>query len=298
LFPECGYRFAIHAYSLDNSDNYLHSRVEVKGVFAVFGNPIAHSRSPQIHQAFAAQERRKLIYERRLVLIDDFERAAREFFATGGVGANVTVPFKYEAFRLADVLTERAKAAKAVNTLFWRDGYLLGDNTDGIGLVHAIKELLSFSLHNRHILLLGAGGAACGVIQPLLQQQPASLTIANRTVEKARVLAQEHAVNWCELTQIEPHYDVIINATSGSLHGQEVPVAPIVLARAQLVYDMMYARELTPFLLQAQAAGCTKLADGLSMLVAQAAASYELWHGFRPDIRSVTRQMREEMEQS
>ncbi|PIT57467.1 shikimate dehydrogenase [Snodgrassella alvi] len=267
-------------------------------MFVVFGNPIAHSRSPQIHQAFAAQEGRKLIYERRLVPLDGFAKTAREFFATGGTGANVTVPFKHEAFRLADVLTARAEAAKAVNTLFWRDGHLLGDNTDGIGLVRAIEELLSFSLHNKHILLLGAGGAARGVILPLLQQQPASLMIANRSVDKAQALAQEHSVNWCELTQIEPHYDVIINATSGSLHGQELPVPPAVLVRAQLVYDMMYAQKLTPFLLQAQAAGCTKLADGLGMLVAQAAASYELWHGFRPDIWPVSRQMREEMVQS
>ncbi|MCO6522083.1 MAG: shikimate dehydrogenase [Snodgrassella sp.] len=267
-------------------------------VFVVFGNPIAHSRSPQIHQAFAAQERRKLIYERCLVPFDEFAKTARDFFVTGGIGANVTVPFKHEAFELADILTARAQAAKAVNTLFWRDGHLLGDNTDGIGLVRAIEELMSFSLHDKHILLLGAGGAACGVIQPLLQQQPASLTIANRSVDKAQALAQAHQVNWCKLNQIEPHYDVIINATSGSLHGQELPVPSAVLARAQLVFDMMYARKLTPFLLQAQAAGCSQLADGLGMLVAQAAASYELWHGFRPDIRSVTSQIRVEMEQA
>lgn len=267
-------------------------------IFAVLGNPVAHSRSPQIHQAFAAQHGQKLIYERRLIALDDFAAQAREFFKAGGTGANVTVPFKHEAYILADVLTERAKAAKAVNTLFWRNGQLLGDNTDGIGLVRAIEELLSFSLSNKHILLLGAGGAACGVIQPLLQQLPASLTIANRSAEKAQLLAQEHNVNWCAVTQIKPEYDVIINATSGSLHGQKLPVSAPVLARAQLVYDMMYSAKLTPFLLQAHEAGCRNLADGLGMLVAQAAASYALWHGFNPDIRPVTEQIRKEMEQS
>ncbi|WP_370470011.1 shikimate dehydrogenase [Snodgrassella alvi] len=265
-------------------------------MFAVFGNPIAHSRSPQIHQAFAAQEGRELIYERRLAPMNEFAATAKAFFATGGVGANVTVPFKHEAFTLADKLTSRAEAAKAVNTLFWHDNCLLGDNTDGIGLVRAIEELLSFSLFNQHILLLGAGGAARGVIQPLLQQHPASLTIANRTVHKVQSLAQEHEVSWCEYHQIQPQYDVIINATSGSLYGQTLPIPSAVLAKAKLAYDMMYAAELTPYLLQAKTAGCPLLADGLGMLVAQAAASYELWHGFRPDIRPVTEQMRAEME--
>lgn len=266
-------------------------------MFAVFGNPIAHSRSPQIHQAFAVQEGRKLFYERCLVPMNDFAATVTAFFASGGIGANVTVPFKHEAFALVDKLTPRAEAAKAVNTLLWHDGCLLGDNTDGVGLVRAIEELLSFSLYNQHILLLGAGGAARGAVQPLLQQQPASLTIANRSVHKVQSLAQEHELSWCEYHQIQPNYDIIINATSGSLYGQTLPVPSAVLAEAKLAYDMMYAPKLTPFLQQAQVAGCRQQADGLGMLVAQAAASYELWHGFRPDIGPVTEQMRAEMEE-
>lgn len=266
-------------------------------LFAVFGNPVAHSWSPQIHQSFARQEGRQLVYERQLIPIDSFAEVAQEFFQSGGVGANITVPFKTEAFQLADEVSSRARAAQAVNTLFMRDGILFADNTDGIGLVRAIQELLNFSLHDKRILLLGAGGAAQGVILPLLQQRPAQLIIANRTEAKAEKLAVEFGTAWVPVNEIRPHYDIIINATSGSLQGQMLPIAPAVLAKAELVYDMMYAKGPTLFLKQAQQAGCVNTADGLSMLVAQAAESYYLWHGFQPDISAVVSAIRQQMGQ-
>ena len=265
-------------------------------MFAVFGNPVAHSWSPQIHQAFAHQQGRNLVYERRLIPIDNFAREVNKFFQNGGIGANVTVPFKTEAFLLANELSSRARAAQAVNTLMWRDNCLYADNTDGIGLVRAIKEIINLSLRDKRILLLGAGGAARGVIQPLLEQQPAQFTLANRTATKAEQLAAEFGIESLPVNEITPVYDVIINATSGSLHGQSIQIAPSVLGNAELVYDMMYAKEPTAFLLQAQQASCQKIADGLGMLVAQAAESYFLWHGFQPDIASVVSLIRQQME--
>lgn len=266
-------------------------------MFAVFGNPVAHSWSPQIHQAFAHQEGRGLVYERRLVPIGSFAEVVTDFFKRGGIGANVTVPFKTEAFHLADEISPRAQAAQAVNTLFCKFGHLFADNTDGIGLVRAIQELLNFSLHNKRILLLGAGGAARGVIQPLILQQPAVLTIANRTIAKADLLASEFNINALPINQVKADYDIIINATSCSLQGQVIPLSPAILGRADLVYDMMYAQKLTPFLQLAQQAGCKQVADGLSMLVAQAAESYYLWHGFHPDIALVVALIRQQLGQ-
>ncbi|MDF7675707.1 shikimate dehydrogenase [Neisseriaceae bacterium ESL0693] len=265
-------------------------------LFAVFGNPVEHSLSPQIHQAFARQQQIPLIYQRRHAPLDGFTRAVEDFIQAGGIGANVTVPFKTEAYALADQLTPRAKAAQAVNTLFWRQGQLWGDNTDGEGLIQDISVLQKFDLKNKNILILGAGGAARGIILPLVQQQPAGLTIANRSRHKAQQLAQLFNVQSCDLDDIKPDYDVIINATSGSLQGQSLSLADGVLAHAQMAYDLMYAREPTIFLQQAQEAGCHNVIDGLGMLVAQAAISYQWWHGFKPDILPVVTQLRHEMQ--
>lgn len=264
-------------------------------LFAVFGNPIAHSLSPRIHQAFAAEEGRRLDYQPRLAPLDGFAAAVGEFIAQGGVGANVTLPFKTAAFSLADEHTERAESAGAVNTLFWRNGRLLGDNTDGIGLVRALTQLHGYPLRHKHILLLGAGGAARGVIGSLLQQQPASLTLANRTLANAQQLAAVFGLGAVAMEKLQPQYDIIINATSGSLQAQALPLSMELLARAELAYDMMYAAQPTVFLQQAQQAGCGSGVDGLGMLVAQAAASYELWHGFNPDIQPVWQQLRQTM---
>ena len=267
-------------------------------VYAVFGNPIAHSRSPQIHQAFAAQEGVVIEYRRILAPVKGFATALAAFFADGGQGCNVTVPFKTEAHALADGLSARARAAGAVNTLQRRDdGSLYGDNTDGIGLVHDITVLQGVSLRDRHILIAGAGGAARGAVLPLLAEAPASLTIANRTADKARQLGDEFAVEGVGYEAVaERRFDVVINATSGSLHGAWPPLSNALLGRAALVYDMMYAAAPTPFLQHARVCGAAAVADGLGMLVAQAAAAYTLWRGFAPQVAPVVAAMRREME--
>ncbi|WP_066569269.1 shikimate dehydrogenase [Snodgrassella sp. CFCC 13594] len=269
--------------------------------YAVFGHPIAHSRSPQIHRLFAQQEGRDLVYQAILAPLDDFPGAVRSFLAAGGVGANVTVPFKAQAFAMADQCTTRAQAAHAVNTLFWHEGTLLGDNTDGVGLIRDITQLQGMDLRGKRILLLGAGGAAQGVLTPLWAQHPKSLTVANRTLHNAKVLQDAFPsidLRISTLGDLDDDYDVVINATSGSLQGIDLPVATSVLGRAEFVYDMMYAPQLTPFLQAARQAGCLKVADGLGMLVAQAAASYALWHGFEPDVAMVVDAVRANMEQA
>lgn len=265
--------------------------------YAVFGNPVAHSRSPQIHRLFARQQGLPIEYKCILAPLHDFGGAARTFFAHGGVGANVTVPFKTEAFKLSDEVSSRAATARAVNTLCYRpDGTIYGDNTDGVGLVQDITELQHFALAGRRVLLLGAGGAARGVIAPLQQYRPQSITLANRTAERARLLADDFGIGWVEFKAVRADYDVVINATSGSLHGDMLPVAANVLGEAELVYDMMYAAQLTPFLQRAQQAGAPRVVDGLGMLVAQAAASYERWRGFKPQLAPVVAAVRADME--
>lgn len=258
--------------------------------YAVFGNPISHSKSPRIHALFAAQTGQDISYEALLVPLDRFADAVRTFTASGGKGANVTVPFKEEAFRLATVLTSRARAAGAVNTLSFADDAIHGDNTDGAGLVRDLKANLGCDLAGKRILLLGAGGAARGVILPLLDAQPATLTLANRTEEKAFRLAleftgflKEGAVlpEACGFGQLAGRqFDLVINATSAGLSDAELPLPPHVFAAHGLAYEMLYGRE-TPFLRQARAAGA-RCADGLGMLVEQAAEAFFVWRGVRP----------------
>lgn len=264
-------------------------------LFAVFGNPIAHSLSPQIHQAFARQHQTELTYQHRLVPLDGFINAIKDFTQEGGVGANITVPFKTEAYKLVEQLTERARAAQAVNTLFWQQGKLWGDNTDGEGLIRDITEHHHFELKQKRILLLGAGGAARGLILPLLQQQPLSLTIANRTFVRAQQLAELFDIEVKPVFQLQPDYDVIINATSSSLNNAPLPLASEIFKHAELAYDLMYGNQPTVFLQQAKKNGCSQTIDGLGMLVAQAAASYRLWHRFQPDIQPVIQQLRQKI---
>ncbi|WP_037585718.1 shikimate dehydrogenase [Stenoxybacter acetivorans] len=266
--------------------------------YAVFGNPVAHSRSPQIHALFAEQQGLPIRYERILTTQACFQAAVTQFFAEGGQGANITVPFKTEAFARADTLSPRAQAAGAVNTLcLCPDGKIFGDNTDGIGLVRDIVQLNGFSLNNQRILLLGAGGAARGVLQPLLAEKPISLTIANRTLEKAKQLAHDFDTAYSSFSELSAQtFDVIINATSGSLSGDLLPISDTVLAKSQLSYDMMYAAKPTLFLEHAAEQGCPLCLDGLGMLVSQAAASYSLWRGFEPDVQTVLKELRKELE--
>jgi shikimate dehydrogenase len=272
--------------------------------YGVFGNPIAHSKSPLIHQLFAEQTGQLLGYEPLLAPLDDFCGFARDFFATGGMGANVTVPFKEQAFRLVDQLSARASRAGAVNTLKrLEDGRLLGDNTDGAGLVRDLLVNAGISLQGRRILLLGAGGAARGVLEPLLAEQPAALVIANRTVEKAEQLAHEFAdlgpVVASAYDWLDESVDLIINGTSASLAGELPPLAEsLVQPGHTCCYDMMYGAEPTPFNRWATRLGAQPALDGLGMLVEQAAEAFYLWRGVRPQTAPVREHLRQLLQAS
>ena len=265
--------------------------------YGVFGNPIGHSKSPLIHKMFAEQTGQQLTYEALLAPLDGFAEFAKAFFAEGK-GANVTVPFKEQAYQLADSLTARAERAGAVNTLMRTDdGSLLGDNTDGAGLVRDLQENAGFSLRDKRILLLGAGGAVRGVLEPILQQQPAALVIANRTVAKAELLAQLFAdmgpVVASGFDWIDTPVDLIINGTSASLAGELPPIAPgLIKPGHTLCYDMMYSKEPTAFNRWAGEHGAARTLDGLGMLAEQAAEAFYLWRGVRPDTAPVLAELR------
>jgi len=263
--------------------------------YGVVGNPVAHSRSPDIHARFATQTGQNMCYERLLAPLDGFTATVREFFAQGGKGLNVTLPFKLEAHALADKLTDRARAAGAVNTLKFEEGYLLGDNTDGAGLVTDIERNAATPIKGKRLLLLGAGGAARGAILPLLQAGADSLTIANRTAEKAAVLIAEFAglgqVKACDFRGLQGEFDIVINATSASLNDQLPNVSPEVFGSGTLAYDMMYANDATVFMRFAGEQGA-RARDGFGMLVEQAAESFFLWRGVRPDTAKIFPQLR------
>ncbi len=267
-------------------------------LYCVFGNPIAHSKSPAIHAAFARQTGQDLHYEARLAPIDDFAGALALFRADGGRGANVTVPFKEDAYRLCSRLTPRAARAAAVNTLCVNDGELLGDNTDGAGLVSDLTGRLAVDLAGKRILLLGAGGAARGVIAPLLAQSPALLAVANRSTDKAAALAEVFAdlgpLQALSFAELAGHgWDVVINATSASLAGATLPLPAGLFAPGALAYDMMYGAADTPFMAQARSLGAVQVADGLGMLVEQAAEAFALWRGVRPQTAPVLADLRQ-----
>jgi shikimate dehydrogenase len=266
--------------------------------YAVMGNPVAHSKSPEIHKQFAHQFNHNIEYTALWVDTDGFADAMEQYRAEGGKGFNITVPFKLEAFRLADNLSDRAKLAGAVNTIrFEPDGKIFGDNTDGTGLVHDLTKNLNVHLRGKKILVLGAGGAVRGVLGPLLKQNPAVLVIANRTVAKAKELSQTfaqfgkvEAIGYDDL--VGKRFDVVINGTSASLKGEMPPLPVNLFANNAVAYDMMYGDKPTPFLEWAMLHGAAIAADGLGMLVEQAAESYLLWRGVRPDTRPVIQQLR------
>jgi len=266
-------------------------------LYCVFGNPIAHSKSPAIHAAFAAVSGQDLVYEARLAAVDGFKQAISEFVAAGGKGANVTVPFKEEAFRLATRLSERAARAGAVNTLAFNGAEIFGDNTDGAGLVRDITHNLGFSLAGKRILLLGAGGASRGVIAPLLAEQPVSLFIANRSADKALLLAEAFSgmapVDAGSFAKTAgKSFDLVINATSASLSGESLPLPPGIFASGSLAYDMMYGKGETLFLALAREQGAAQRADGLGMLVEQAAEAFFVWRSVRPATAQVLADLR------
>ncbi|MDH4559603.1 shikimate dehydrogenase [Pseudomonas sp. BN411] len=270
--------------------------------YCVFGNPIGHSKSPLIHGLFAEQTGQQLTYEAVLAPLDDFTGCARQFFATGK-GGNVTVPFKEQAYQLAGSLSARAQRAGAVNTLKkLDDGSLLGDNTDGAGLVRDLTRNAGLDLAGKRILLLGAGGAARGVIEPLLAEKPAALVVANRTVGKAEALAQLFAdlgpVSASGFDWLEEPVDLIINGTSASLAGDLPPISPSLIKPGHTVcYDMMYGKEMTAFNRWAAEHGAARTLDGLGMLVEQAAEAFLLWRGVLPDSAPVLAELRRQLAQ-
>jgi shikimate dehydrogenase len=259
--------------------------------YAVFGKPISHSKSPRIHRLFAEQTGQSLSYEAYEVAPEQFSRAVSDFFADGGKGINCTVPLKELAWAACTERTPRAELAKAVNTLAVQaDGTLLGDNTDGVGLVRDLIDNHAVTLSGKHLLILGAGGATRGILTPLLEQTPACLVIANRTVEKAEQLANEFALGvvGCGFESLAAQsFDVIINATSASLSG-ELPCLPSEILAAQGVcYDLAYSNEPTAFVRWGQDQHAAQSLDGLGMLVEQAAEAFLLWRGVRPNSRAV-----------
>ncbi|MEF8750122.1 MAG: shikimate dehydrogenase [Candidatus Accumulibacter propinquus] len=265
--------------------------------YGVFGHPVAHSKSPAIHAAFAAQCGHDLSYEAILAPLDGFADSLCAFVAAGGRGANVTVPFKEEACRLATRLTPRAAQAGAVNTLVFDSSGMLGDNTDGAGLLRDLTNNLGCRITGQRLLLLGAGGAARGVVGPLLEARPAALVIANRTAARAADLAERFAgrgpLRACGYPDLAGEsFDLVINATSASLGGETPYLPERVFAFGSLAYDMMYGRGETPFLLLARAQGAARLADGLGMLVEQAAEAFRFWRGVLPDSAPVLAMLR------
>jgi shikimate dehydrogenase len=264
------------------------------------GNPIAHSLSPRIHHLFAQQTGQSLSYEALLVEADSFPQAVAAFQKAGGKGLNVTVPFKQEAYEIADVLSPRAQRAGAVNTLsIGDDGKLCGDNTDGVGLVRDLTENLKLTLTGKQILLVGAGGAARGVLAPLLAQRPSRLFIGNRTPERAEQLAAAFTdlgdVAGCGFDALSGlSFDIVINATAAGLQGDVPELPDSVIATHSCCYDMMYGSEPTAFVRHAQQRGAKSSFDGLGMLVEQAAESFLIWRGVLPDTRPVIEALRQQ----
>lgn len=271
--------------------------------YAVFGNPVAQSKSPAIHARFAEQTGEQLQYSKQLVAEDAFSETADAFFAAGGKGLNITVPFKQDAYSYAAKLTVRARRAGAVNTLTMREGVVQGDTTDGVGMLRDITENLGWTVAGQRVLVLGAGGAVRGILEPLLEQQPQHVVIANRTVSKALQLSKAFAemgyILGCDIDMLPgQRFDLIINGTSASLQGSLPPLPDDLLHEGGRAYDMMYSAQPTVFLQWAQQHGAAATADGLGMLVEQAAESFSIWRGVRPATQPVISAIRQELQAS
>ncbi len=271
--------------------------------YCVMGNPVEHSRSPWIHSRFAALTGQNLQYTRQLVPLDGFAQAVRTFAQAGGRGCNVTVPFKLEAAQCATTRSERVQLAAAANTLVFQDGAIHADNTDGLGLVADIQRNAGVPLAGCDVLLVGAGGAAAGVLGPLLHEAPRSVAVVNRTAARAQALVQTHTplatlqkteLLALDMQALERDFDIIINATASSLAGAGVPVPAHVLRPGSLAYDMMYGAAAQPFLDWATRHGAQPR-DGLGMLVEQAAEAFALWRGVRPPSAQVLAELRSAM---
>lgn len=269
--------------------------------YAVFGNPIKQSKSPAIHAAFAKQCDQRMQYRAVLVDVEGFEAAARKFFTAGGAGLNITVPFKREAFAFADRLSDRAIRAGAVNTLsLAADGGIEGDNTDGIGLVRDMIANLGWVVQGLRVLIIGSGGAVRGVLEPLLREKPRELLIVNRTASKAEQLAAEFAdiapLEGGGYSMIgERQFDLIINGTSAGLTGEMPELPDSLLTERSCCYDMVYGAEPTAFMRWAAHHAAWAVADGLGMLIEQAAQSFYIWRHVRPETRPVILQLRDQL---
>lgn len=268
--------------------------------YCVMGHPVAHSRSPWIHARFAELTGQRMTYGRQLVPLDGFDTAVRDFIAQGGQGCNVTVPFKFEAAALAPHLSDRARLAEAANTLHVRPEGLYADNTDGAGLVHDIEQHAGVAIAGQDLLLVGAGGAAAGVLAPLIAAGARRIVVANRTLDKADALVARHAalasahgcqLDSCDLVAVTGRFGIVVNASASSLAGAQVPVPATVLADGALAVDMMYGPAAAGFLGWAREHGATAR-DGLGMLVEQAAESFTLWRGVRPPSAQVLAELR------
>lgn len=266
--------------------------------YGVMGYPVSHSRSPVIHRLFALQTGQDIQYELLQVAPDKLETAVRQFQRTGGKGLNITVPHKSAVVRLVDHLSERGSTAGAVNTLTFRDSHIHGDNTDGIGLVRDLVVNLGLSIEGANILVLGAGGATRGIVGPLLELSPGSLRIANRTLDKAQILARHFSsfgpVSACRfnVVPVDAGYDLVINATSAGLHGEAPPYPAAAISHDTFCYDLSYGLKPTPFSTWAREQGAARSVMGWGMLVEQAAESFHIWRGVRPDTEPVLKQMK------
>lgn len=269
--------------------------------YAVVGNPVAHSLSPLIHAEFAKQTKQSLNYEKILAPLQGFARTVTEFYKQGGRGINVTIPFKEEAWRLADILDPLAAQARSVNTLkFIEDGKIEGYITDGIGLLRDLKNNLKITINGKRVLLVGAGGAARGALVSLMRENPELLVISNRTEAKARQLVYEFRekarLYACEFSGLERwKFDVIINSTSVGLTGESIPLPEGIIAETGCCYDMVYGKHELPFLQWAQRQGVSCYVDGLGMLVEQAAESFYIWRGVRPKTKKLIEKLRKEL---
>ena len=267
--------------------------------YAVIGNPITHSRSPLIHAEFSKQTKQDMHYKALFAPLNGFTEAIRLFQQNNGKGMNVTIPFKSHAYKISTQLTEQAEAAQAVNTLVFNGNEIHGHNTDGTGLIRDIITNLGFTITSKRILICGAGGAASGIILPLLKQKPSVLVISNRTVQKAYKLQNQFSsynnimVSDSNMDIPEKEFDLVINATSTSLIGKPLLLPQGIFATGSLAYDLMYSNEQTPFLQLSQKEGAEYLSDGAGMLVEQAAESFFLWRGVRPKTKGLIRMLKE-----
>ena len=265
--------------------------------YGVMGYPVSHSRSPVIHRLFALQTNQHIQYELLQVAPDKLETAVRQFQRTGGKGLNITVPHKSEVARLCDQLSEPASTAGAVNTLSFRNGEIHGDNTDGIGLLRDLAINQGIALEGANILILGAGGATRGIVGPLLEMQPSSLWIANRTIDKAQALAEHFShsgpVSACRFNMlpVDEDYDLVINATSAGVRGETPPYPEAAVSERTFCYDLSYGLKPTPFSIWAREHGAARSVMGWGMLVEQAAESFHIWRGVQPDTAPVLKQM-------